>query len=132
MKAYALNRIQRGKDATPRIVNAGTVFDATEDELLHLTPMGAVRKPTKQELAVHAWDMAEAEDPNADARELVARVFAEPETPVTSASSEPAAVDGSSSGSGETKTAKSAKGKASEKTKAEATPTPTAADDLTV
>lgn len=80
MKAFALQSIQRGKDAEPRNIAAGDVFDATDDELLHLTPMGAIRKPTSEELAIARWKWAEEEDQSfEDAKLRVIKEFAEPE-----------------------------------------------------
>ncbi len=77
MKAFAIHTIQRGKKATPRIIPAGKVFEATEAELLHLTPQNAVRKPTDPELAQLAWEQAEARDSGASdaAKRAVAEEF---------------------------------------------------------
>ena len=77
-KAFAIQTIQRGKGADPQVVLAGTVFDASDTELLHLTPAGAIRRPTKEELAVAAWDSAEGVDANDAARAAVAAEFGGP------------------------------------------------------
>ncbi|MDR3474329.1 MAG: hypothetical protein P4M09_21980 [Devosia sp.] len=76
MKAFAIQTIQRGKDANPRVIPAGKVFEATDAELLHLTPQGAVRKPTNAEIALAKWEEAESDIASA-ARAAVAAVEAE-------------------------------------------------------
>lgn len=56
-EVYALKTIQR---SGRRVVPAGSVFDATDEELRDLDSKNAVRPATREEIAVKRYDSAES------------------------------------------------------------------------